>query len=53
MAQDTMKIVIDEELKRKFKAACAEQSVTMSDVTAALVKGWLEGRYTLEDKPKT
>jgi ParG len=44
-----MKVVIDEALKRRFKGACGEQGVTMSDVTAELIKGWLAGKFVLQD----
>ena len=42
MAQTTMKIVIPEDLKRRFKSACAAQDVTMSDVAVELVEKWLK-----------
>jgi hypothetical protein len=56
MPQDTMKVVIDEALKRRFKVACTEQDQTMSDVVCALVQGWLDGQFVLQntgqqDKP--
>jgi hypothetical protein len=47
MAQDTMKVVIEDTLKRRFKVACAEQDTTMSDVVSALVQGWLDGKLAL------
>jgi len=51
MAQDTMKVVIEEGLKRRFKVACTERDLTMSDVVSALVEGWLEGRFpVLQDE---
>lgn len=49
MAQDTMKVVIDEALKRRFKVACTEQDQTMSDVVSALVQGWLDKKFVLQD----
>jgi hypothetical protein len=45
-----MKIVIEEALKRQFKGACGEQGVTMSDVAVELIKGWLDGRFVLQDR---
>ena len=52
-----MKIVTTEDLKRRFKAACATRGQTMSDVANALIEGWLEGQIVLpsseaEEKPK-
>lgn len=44
-----MKVIIDEALKRRFKVACTEQDLTMSDVTSALVQGWLEGKFDLSN----
>lgn len=46
-----MKVVIEEGLKRRFKVACTERDLTMSDVVSALVEGWLEGRFpVLQDE---
>jgi antitoxin component of RelBE/YafQ-DinJ toxin-antitoxin module len=53
MAQDTMKVVIDEDLKRRFKAACATQDITMSDVVSALVQGWLNGQIPLPEQDQS
>jgi hypothetical protein len=53
MAQDTMKVVIDEDLKRRFKAACATQDITMSDVVSALVQGWLNGQIPLPEQKES
>ncbi len=44
-----MKIVIDEALKRRYKAACADQGVTMSDVAVELIKLWLDGKVALSE----
>ena len=49
MAQDTMKTVIDEDLKRRFKKACVDHDATMSEVVSALVSGWLQGQFVLQD----
>lgn len=35
-------LIIDEDLRRKFKAHCVEESTTMSDQVEKLIRGWLE-----------
>jgi len=47
---DTMKIVIPEALKRRFKKACVDYDSNMSEVVCALVEGWLDGRLNLEKR---
>jgi ParG len=42
-----MKIVTTEERKRRFKSACADQGLTMSDVANALIDDWLAGKIAL------
>lgn len=44
MAKETMNLVIDTQLKRKFKSACVLEGVNMSDVVANLVIRWLAER---------
>lgn len=44
-----MKIVITEALKRRFKSLCAEKGITMSDISVALIEGWIDGRIVLQD----
>jgi hypothetical protein len=44
-----MKVVIPNDLKRRFKMACVDQDTTMSEVVCALVQGWLDGHFSLED----
>lgn len=44
-----MKVVIPEELKRRFKKACIDYDSNMSEVVCALVEGWLAGNFILED----
>lgn len=44
MAKETMNLVIDTQLKRKFKSACVLEGVNMSDVVADLVVRWLSER---------
>lgn len=34
---------VDSQLKKDFKAACAKQGKTMSDVTEDLIRNWLGG----------
>lgn len=48
-----MKVVIDEDLKRRFKVACAQQDTTMSEVVAALVKAWLDGQIVIPEKEES
>jgi hypothetical protein len=35
-------LVIDKDLRRKFKARCVEESSTMSDQVEKLIRDWLE-----------
>ena len=37
-----MKVVIPDDLKRRFKVACVNQDKTMSDVVCALIEDWLK-----------
>ena len=46
MGKETMNLVVDGELKRRFKSACALDNVNMSDVVAELVTEWLAKRET-------
>lgn len=39
-----MKVVISEELKRRFKLACVNQDKTMSDVVCVLIEDWLKNQ---------
>jgi len=45
---DTMKIVIPEALKRRFKKACIDHDSNMSEIVCSLVQAWLDGRVDLE-----
>jgi antitoxin component of RelBE/YafQ-DinJ toxin-antitoxin module len=47
--RDTMKVVIDDRLKHQFKVICTQREITMSDVVVKLVKGWIEGKYKIEE----
>jgi len=35
-------LVIDEDLRRRFKARCVEEDTTMSDQVEKLIRVWLE-----------
>ena len=35
-------LIIDEDLRRRFKARCVEESMTMSDQVEKLIRAWLE-----------
>ena len=35
-------LIIDQDLRRKFKARCVEESTTMSDQVEKLIRDWLE-----------
>jgi excinuclease UvrABC nuclease subunit len=48
-----LKVAINEDLKRRFKAACATQDITMSDVVSALVQGWLNGQIPLPEQEQS
>lgn len=34
-------LIIDEDLRRRFKARCVEESTTMSDQVEELIRAWL------------
>jgi len=57
MSKETMQVTIDEQLKRRFKAACVMDGYNMSEIVSDLVSGWLEERdrksVTEEKQDKT
>jgi hypothetical protein len=48
---ETMKIVIPEALKRRFKKACIDHDSNMSEVVCLLVESWLSGAINLQPDP--
>jgi antitoxin component of RelBE/YafQ-DinJ toxin-antitoxin module len=44
MAKETMNLVIEDNLKKQFKAACVLDGVNMSDVVSKLITDWLTQR---------
>jgi hypothetical protein len=39
------KVELEDELKSRFKVACAIKKVTMTDITAKLIRDWTEANY--------
>ena len=53
MKKETMQVVISEDVKRQFKAACVIDGASMSEVVESLVTKWLEEREKTQDNTAT